>query len=271
MQEIKIADIKLSIVVTVFSETFSIIETVERLLNKDRDYICEIILVVSPRSSKACMDICRELTQKHRLIKMHIQQNNPGVGWAIREGMKLAEGNYVALLSADLETEPEAVDRMIQKIETIGCEVVIGNRWLKDGGFENYDPLKLALNWIFQHLFRLLYRTRIGDLTYGFKVLKKTVVDQIQWQGTLHEIYIETTVKPLKIGYKVDQVPTVRIGRKVGESKNSFLRNFRYVKLALEVLLKKPPVCQTDKTAVTEVAQGVDKNIREKTLGSLNP
>ena len=231
-------EIKLSIVVTVYSETFSIIETVNRILKNNRNYIYEFILVVSPKSSQECKDICEELVQKHQSIKVHIQKNNPGVGWAIREGMEMARGNYVALLSADLETEPEAVDRMVRKIEETACDAVIGNRWLKGGGFKNYQPFKLFLNWNFQFIFKMLYRTKIGDLTYGYKILSKKIIDHINWEGILHEIYIETTIKPLKLNYHIEQVPTVWIGRREGDSKNTFLRNFRYVGMALRVLFK---------------------------------
>jgi glycosyltransferase involved in cell wall biosynthesis len=226
----------LSVIITVFSETFSLTETVERVLAKDRGYIKEIVLAVSPRSSEECFAICKQLTSKYSKLTIHIQKNNPGVGWAIREGMELAKSDYIALLSADLETEPEAVDRMFSRIEETGCDLVVGNRWLKGGGFKNYDPLKLVLNWGFQNLFKIAYLTKIGDLTYGFKIIKKSVAQKIRWYGTLHEIYIETTVKPLKLGCKVEQVPTIWIGRKEGESKNTFLKNFRYVRLALQVL-----------------------------------
>jgi len=239
MIKTNLPDIKLSVLITVYSETFSIVETINRIRAKDRQYVHELILVVSPKSSDECMEICENLESDNGDIRLHIQKNNPGVGWAIREGMELAEGDYVALLSADLETEPEAVDRMIRKIEETGCDLVVGNRWMKGGGFTNYDPLKFILNWNFQLLFRALYWTRIGDLTYGLKIMRKEMVDAIEWTGILHEIFIETTVRPIKCKYHVEQVPTVWIGRIEGESKNTFLRNFRYVKLAFAVLFNR--------------------------------
>ncbi|MBU2511788.1 glycosyltransferase [bacterium] len=229
----------MSVIVTVYSETFSLIETIERLLAKDKGYIKEIILSVSPKSSQECISICQDLEKKYDILKMHLQKNNPGVGWAIREGIDLSTGDYIALLSADLETEPEAVDRMVSKIQETGCELVIGNRWLKGGGFENYDPMKYVLNWGFQKMFKILYLTSIGDLTYGLKTIKADIAKKINWEGILHEIFIETTVKPLKAGYKVEQIPTVWVGRKEGVSRNTFLRNFRYVNLAIKVLFTK--------------------------------
>jgi dolichol-phosphate mannosyltransferase len=233
-----LARVRLSIVVTVFSETFSIRETVDILLSRDRGYIHEIILLASPRSSEETFAICRECECLDSRIRTVVQQRNPGIGWAYREGMQAATGNHVALMAGDLETEPAAIDRMVDKIVETGCDGVIANRWLPGGGFTDYDPLKLVLNWIFQKIFSVLFWTRLGDLTFGFKILSRKVVENVRWESTLHETCIETTVKPLKMGFYIEQVPSVWVGRREGVSVNTFLRNFRYVKLALKVLFE---------------------------------
>jgi dolichol-phosphate mannosyltransferase len=233
-----LSHIRLSIVVTVFSETFSLRETVDILLSRDRGYIHEIILLTSPRASQETFAICRECEQRDPRIRTVIQKNNPGIGWAYREGMLAATGNYVALMAGDLETEPAAIDRMVDKIIATGCDGVIANRWLPGGGFTNYDPLKLVLNWIFQKIFSVLFWTKLGDLTFGFKILSRKIVEQVHWESTLHETCIETTVKPLKLGFYIEQVPSVWVGRREGVSVNGFFRNFRYVRLALKVLFQ---------------------------------
>jgi glycosyltransferase involved in cell wall biosynthesis len=235
---VPLSTIKLSIVVTVYSETFSIDETINILLSLDRGYIVEILLVVSPRASAETFAICRKWAAQEPRVKVLVQKNNPGIGWAYREGMQAAKGNYVALMAADLETEPAAVDRMVQKVGETGADEVIANRWLPGGGFTNYDPVKFVLNWIFQKMFRLFFWTRIGDFTFGLKLLSKEVAETVPWEGTMHEICIETTVKPLKQGYHLEQVPTVWVGRKEGRSVNTFFKNFRYVKMGLKTVFK---------------------------------
>ena len=238
---IPLSDIRLSVIVTVYSETFSVKETVERLLRHNRGYIYEILFVISPHSSPESFSVCEDLEKEYPLCRVHIQEHPKGVGWAYREGMALARGTHIALMSGDLETEPEAVDRMVRKIEETGADCVVASRWRKGGGFVGYDKTKLVLNWIFQKVFRILYWTKLTDLTYGFKILKKKVAEKIQWEGTLHEIFIETTVKPLRAGFTFEEVPSVWISRKEGVSKNTFMRNFRYIRLAIETLIKPPP------------------------------
>ena len=235
--KISLRQIDLSVVVTVFSETFSINETLDILRKRDRGYIKEILLLISPRASQETFAICHEQARRDPRVKVLVQQNNPGIGWAYRQGMQAATGNYVALMAADLETEPAGIDRMVDKIVETGCDGVIANRWLPGGGFTNYDPIKYVLNWIFQKAFRLLYWTELGDLTFGFKILSKQVTQAIRWEGTLHEICIETTVKPLRQGFVIEQVPSVWVGRKEGRSVNTFFRNFRYVQMAFRTLL----------------------------------
>ena len=85
-------------------------------------------------------------------------------------------------------------------------------------------------------MFMLLFWTNIGDLTFGFKILSKKIADSIEWQGTMHEICIETTVKPIKQGFRIKQIASVWVGRKEGRSVNTFLKNFRYVKMAFQTL-----------------------------------
>jgi len=228
--------IRLSVIIAVYSETDSLVETIRRVEAADEGFLHEIILTISPRSSEECLQLCERLDAENPRLRSHIQQRTPGVGWAQREAMELATGTHViGLLSADLETEPEAIPRMVRKLRETGCDAVTGNRWLPGGGFVGYDRLKLVLNWIFQKSFSLLYSTRIGDLSYGYKLLSKEICESIEWEGTLHEIFIETTVKPLKAGYHFEQVPTVWTARSVGTSKNTFWRNFRYVSMALRV------------------------------------
>ena len=243
-------NIELSVIITVYSEEKSLAETVAILFKNDTGYIREILLVVAAASSAACQEVCRRLaTEDHRVIVVP-QKNNQGVGWAIREGFSAARGNYVAIISADLETDPETVAVMVQKIGQTACEVVIADRWLPASRFENYSRGKLILNWLFQHLFRPLLSTSVGDLTYGFKILHQRVVKSIEWEGTRHEIFIETTIKPIKEGFSVTNVPTIWRGRQEGRSKNNFLNNLRYVWLAIKVVSQSPQVKsgKTDET-----------------------
>ena len=123
----------------------------------------------------------------------------------------------------------------------VAAGLVVASRWIKGGGFSGYSPVKYWLNWGFQQIFRILFRTSIHDLTYGFKLMRAELAHGIAWEGTLHEIACETTLKPVRTGAKVAEVPSKWTARTQGQSKNTFMRNFRYVGTAWRILVSGRP------------------------------
>jgi dolichol-phosphate mannosyltransferase len=233
---------RISVVLPVYSET----ETVRDVVRWHREHLGgrleEIIIVLSPRSGDASRKVCRELADEDPRVIVHIQQQNPGLGRAVREGLARTRGNLVLMMDSDGEMEIETVPRMLAAMEREGCGLVVASRWLRGGGFSGYDPLKYALNWGFQQLVRALYRTPLHDLTYGFKLMRGELARGIAWAGTLHEIACETTLKPLRLGVVAAEVPSTWTARTQGVSKNTFLRNFRYVAMAWSVLAHGVPL-----------------------------
>ena len=152
--------------------------------------------------------------------------------------MRSVRGNVVLSMDSDGEMEIETIPRMIAEMARSNVGLVVGSRWLPGGGFVGYSPAKRWLNWGFQQVFRILFRTRLHDLTYGFKLMRTELVQNIAWEATLHEIGCETTLMPIRLGVPVAEVPTTWRARAEGRSSNNFLRNFRYVGMALSILLQ---------------------------------
>ena len=125
---------------------------------------------------------------------------------------------------------------MIKKAEE-GADVVIASRWMRGGAVHDYDLLTYVLNRGFQHIFRLLFWTRIHDLTYGYKLIDARVLKRFTWTGVWHEIAMETTLRPLKAGCRIAEVPSVWRKRTEGVSKIGTWKRFRYVPFALKILL----------------------------------
>jgi glycosyltransferase involved in cell wall biosynthesis len=228
---------RVSVVLPVYSEVDSVRAIVHWLRDHLGGRLEEILLVLSPRSQEASRKVCEEMAADPR-VRLHVQVNNPGLGHAVREGYALTRGNLVLNMDSDGEMEIETVPRMLVALEQRQLDVVVAARWLPGGGFTGYSPFKKILNWGFQQLFRWLFWTRLHDLTYGFKLMRGELARGIRWEGTLHEIACETTLKPVRAGVRVGEVPTRWTARVQGTSKNTFWRNFRYVAMAWRILVR---------------------------------
>ena len=231
-------DFRVSVVLPVYSETRTVRQIVDWLGAALGARLIEVIIVISPRSSADSQAVCSDLAREDQRVRVFEQQVNPGVGRAFREGYARVRGNVVLSMDSDGEMELETIPRMIAVMASSNVGLVVGSRWLPGGGFVGYSPAKRWLNWGFQQIFRVLFRTRLHDLTYGFKLIRAELVRNITWESTLHEIGCETTLKPIRLGVPVAEVPTTWTARVEGRSTNNFLRNFRYVGMALSILIR---------------------------------
>lgn len=225
-----------SIILPVMDETTSLSKTVDILLAENRPNIGEILLVVCDRTQHDSIAVCDELVAAYpKLIKLY-KQKRPFLGGAMRDAFELASGSHVLMMASDLETDPHTVKELIAKAAE-GHDIVTASRWSTGNGFEGYQPTKYLLNWMFQRTFRLLYRTPLSDLTYGFRIFKTEWVKNIAWEEFRHAFLLETILKPIRLGACAVEIPAQWRVRTEGASHNLFLQNFIYFRIALKTRL----------------------------------
>ncbi|OGG51469.1 hypothetical protein A3F28_01405 [Candidatus Uhrbacteria bacterium RIFCSPHIGHO2_12_FULL_57_11] len=233
---------KLSVIMPVYSETESVCRIIEDISLRLKEHLLEIILIVASRSSDESKMICSKIATDHNLVRMIMQSERPGFGQAYREAFPHARGTHILMLDADEEFDLVAIPRMIDRAGD-GADVVVGCRWIPGGGVEGYGLSTFFANRAFQLVLRLAFRTPLHDLTFGFKLLSIHVIRSIPWEGKMHELAMETTLKPLRFGYRVEEVPAFWTRRREGRSKNqSFMWRARwYLPIAWRILRAFPP------------------------------
>ncbi|MHC9541561.1 MAG: glycosyltransferase family 2 protein [Vulcanimicrobiota bacterium] len=231
---------KLSIVSPVFAEGEVVRELVSKLIEVAGEKLLEIIIVISPKSPPESKSLCESLAGEFPVVKVHTQKKFPGVGYAYRDGFELANGTHILMIDSDGEMDVSTVPLLLKKMEETGADMVVGSRWAPGGGAVGYDPLKYFLNRGYQILFQILFWTKIHDLTFGFKLMKVEVARSVIWTAQFQDIGVETTLKPIKAGFHVEEIPTVWRSRSTGATTNNFLRNFRYIGYAMSILTASP-------------------------------
>jgi glycosyltransferase involved in cell wall biosynthesis len=246
--------VKVSFIVTVLNETESLRETVDAIFALAADEVQEILLVIAPRTTAASRQVIGELADQYgACLRVH-EQRLPFLGGALQEGFAEARGDFVLLMSSDLETDPAVLPRLIEVMKTGDWDIVATSRWLKGGGFRGYNPLKLVLNYLFQKFFRLLYRTNLTDLTFGYRLYRRSVLEGIVWEELRHPFLLECLLKPLRRGARATEVPCPWRPRAEGESANTLLRTFQYVRTAVKTRFV--PVSRFTRAAEGSSARG---------------
>lgn len=223
-----------TVILPVVTETDSLRETVDILTRRADDAIREFLIVVCDRTTPESLETIDALAARlgERMVVHH--QVLPYLGGAMREAFDLARGSHVIMMASDLETDPALVPDMIEQSRQRPDAVITATRWRRGGRFKDYAPVKLVLNWVFQQFFRILFATRLTDLTYGYRLFPTSLVTSIRWDELKHPLLFETILKPLRLGVPVIELPTVWTARDEGESQNQFSSYFRYLWIGMK-------------------------------------
>lgn len=226
---------KATVLLPVVTETDSLRKTFD-ILQRDCDSdIEEYLLVVCDKTQEESLAVCKELEKKSGRKARVFHQKRPFLGGAMRDAFKIATGSHLVMMASDLETDPNLVKDFIRHAKSKPNAVFTATRWARKDAFVGYNPIKKILNYAFQKLFSILYRTNLTDMTYGFRIFPVGLLRAIEWEELRHPFLFETVLKPLKIGVEIMELPTTWSVRSEGKSQNTFWRNFEYFRIGLKV------------------------------------
>jgi dolichol-phosphate mannosyltransferase len=182
------------------------------------------ILVVDDNSPDGTAEIVRNRIRQREGIYLLVRPGKTGLGSAYKAGFAFALRHgwkYIAQMDADFSHNPKDVLRLLQACRT-GADVAIGSRYVKGGRIEGW-PLK---RWIISRganlLAQVMLRSRIRDLTGGFKCFTRQAMEQIDLNRVASEGYIfqvEMNHRARDQGLTIRQVPICFTDRKRGLSK----------------------------------------------------
>ncbi len=230
-----------SIILPAINETYSLEETVKTILGTcNHSDLCELLIVLCKKSTPECIKTAEKIHNLSDDVPVTIYyQKQPFIGMAMREAFGLASGSHVVMMSTDLETPPELVQKFIELAKKEPSKIITASRWIRGGGFEGYSSIKKLLNWIFQKAIGLLFDVDYTDLTYAYRIFPTALVQSIKWEETRHPFFLETALKPIRLGVSLREIPAKWEARTEGVSQNSFFRNFEYFRTALHIRFMK--------------------------------
>lgn len=230
-----------SIIIPALNETYLFRQTVEIMLSTcTKSDIEELIFVLCDRTTAECIETATQLKERFDTYPISIYfQKKPFFGNALQEGMERVKGSHVVTAAADMDMDPYAVCKFIEKSKTSPESIIAASRWMPGGGFNGYKRFMLALNYIFQKMIDVLFLTRLTDVTYGYRLYPSELVNSINWEEAKHPFALESCLKPLRLGISFIEVPATWNIRAEGTSEISFFKYFRYFKTVFHVRFMK--------------------------------
>jgi glycosyltransferase involved in cell wall biosynthesis len=143
-------------------------------------------------------------------------ERGPGKGAAMRTGMDMASGEIIVTIDADGSMDPRELDRYVTAARDV--DLVKGSRFAEEGGTEDMTGIRRLGNGVLLALVNLLYGAHLTDLCYGYCAVRRSALPALALRSDGFEIETEMTVRALRAGLRVGEVPSFELPRRYGAS-----------------------------------------------------
>jgi glycosyltransferase involved in cell wall biosynthesis len=205
--------IDFSIVIPAYNEAAAIGAVLRRLVDGLRDRNYEL-LVVDDGSSDQTAEQAAEVDPHVRVVR---HPYNMGNGAAIKTGIRQARGEILVFMDADGQHRPEDIPRLLQ--ENQRYDMVVGARSkASQAGWH-----RSMANGVYNHFASYVTGRHIGDLTSGFRSLRRDVARRfISLLPNGFSYPTTLTLCLMRAGFSVNYIP-IEAAQRQGKSKIKLL------------------------------------------------
>jgi len=218
--------------------TWNEIEAAKSLFDKiPRDF--DEVFVIDPGSTDGTIEFFKE-----RNIPVYIQEKN-GRGVAFLMAANISKSDLIVFFGLDGNENPDDIKKLFAELEN-GADMAICSRFMKGSRNEEDDelfPLRKWANQAFTLLVNIFFNRTgryITDSINGFRGFKREKLLQLSLTAEGFAIEFQATIRALKKGYVIKEIPTIEGARIGGKSKaKSIPTGLKILGILLRELFKK--------------------------------
>lgn len=178
-------------------------------------------IFVNDGSRDRTLEIARELSKKDKRVRYISFSRNFGKEAAILAGLEYSQGDYVAIMDADLQDPPSLLHDMYDGIKNEGYDCVATRRVSRKGE----PPIRSFFAKCYYKLINKISKTEIVDGARDYRLMSRQMVDSIL---ELKEYNRFSKGIFSWVGYNTKWLEYKNVERVAGTTKWSFWKLFLY-------------------------------------------
>lgn len=185
------------------------------------------VVVVDDKSPDGTGKVVSEFAENHPNSNIHLYEREgvKGLGNAYRAGLKYGlEKEYDALITMDADMSHSPLHLPAILTELKDHDVVIGSRYIIDGGTINWRIRRILLSWLANRFARFVLNLKGADLTSGFRAYRRHILETIDLdrvQSNGYSYLVEMLFWVQRNNARVAETPIIFYDRTMGKSKIS--------------------------------------------------
>jgi dolichol-phosphate mannosyltransferase len=213
--------------------TYNEKDNIEKLIGEIFRYAPGIeALIVDDDSPDGTGDIADKIASLDKRVSVIHRMRDKGRGAAGVEGFKAAvkreDISYVMEMDADFSHDPRYIPDFLKEI--IHNDIVIGSRFVKEGGDTERDLLRRLLSKAVNFLIRSYLGLGVRDCSSGYRCFKKEIIAQLNLDSLISKgpaILEETLYIAHLKKYKIKEIPIFFKNRYKNKTKLNLIKLLR--------------------------------------------
>lgn len=213
---------KLIIVIPTYNEAGNIEELVRKIHALP---LKPSVLIIDDNSPDGTSDIVEKLKPRYPQLDLISRKGKFGLASAYKEGFQYALGkgyDLIVQMDGDFSHSPDSI---LEMADLIGqYDLVVGSRYVENGGALSWGLGRILMSRLGNIYAKTLLHIPINDLTSGFKLIKRSVLESLDFDSMSSKGYsfqIEVTFFSFLKGFKIKEYPIIFKGRMNEKSKMS--------------------------------------------------
>jgi dolichol-phosphate mannosyltransferase len=208
------------IVVPTYNESANIPQLVPQIFASLDD---AHVLIVDDNSPDGTAEVVEGLCESYPRLHLQRRAGERGLGHAYTAGIRYGLDNefqIIGTMDADLSHDPVHLPAMRALLEQ--NDVVIGSRYVRDGGTVNWTIGRILLSWTANTFAAALLRIPAHDITSGYRLYRRQALQWIrntEVKSTGYSFLGELLYRAYREGARIAEHPIVFHDRTMGISK----------------------------------------------------
>lgn len=183
------------------------------------------LLVIDDASPDGTGALAETLARADNRISVMHRAGKQGLGSAYLAGFNWALAReYELIIEMDADGSHQAKHLADMLAAADNADLVIGSRWVPGGAVANWPASRVAISKFGNSYARFMLRSKVRDLTAGFRIYRRGLLAQLIATPIIAEGYafqVELAVRAERLNSKIAEVPITFIERQHGSSKMS--------------------------------------------------
>lgn len=197
--------------------------TVEIMVEKALALLRELsdeyeVIVIDDASPDRAGAIADELARRNERVRVIHHPVHMGYGAAVRSGLSASTFEYICFTDGDDQYEVKDFAKLLKLRDRY--DLIITFRYKKI-----YSSRRIFISWFYNKLLRFLFRTPFRDVSTGLRMVRRSVLADIELESRSPFIGAELAIKAMLRGYRVGEVGIQTFPRTFGRGSSTSVHN----------------------------------------------